>query len=321
MGGRNMPINEILEPIIITYNRKNELHNTLNAVFAADSPIKACEITVLDNASDDGSSELCEEFCKLYPNLKHIRHRKNIGLAGNIIEAMKFASKKYLWILCDDDKFNWENWAEIEEALYKDYDAIHTHRNPLSLASANLINDEAFLPNVIYNTKHITDITIQNAYGIAHTLCPHHAIGCKILNENGKIFIPTDFSDIIIAGNNDVANKDYSKAENQNLYYKFRHYNIIQGYINAYVLIKDKKLRYQCMDVLCQGVPFAKSIKVMLKLGFADTLASICELLGLLSWKQKSVFILCVFRYCVNIIRKFLREKFKCIGRENVRKR
>ncbi|HIT93385.1 MAG TPA: glycosyltransferase family 2 protein, partial [Candidatus Stercorousia faecigallinarum] len=172
-----------LEIIIITYNRKNKLKKTLQTLITENSPIKDFNITILDNASDDGTNELCEAFCKEYTNFKYIRNKYNIGISGNTIRAFELASKKWLWILCDDDKYDWSGWAEIEDALKRDYDIVHTTytdgvRNE---TTPYKLNEEIFLPTAIYNTRNIDSTFFQNAYGIAYTLCPSHALNCKII--------------------------------------------------------------------------------------------------------------------------------------------
>ena len=102
-----------LEIILVTYNRKPYLEDTLNQLFCDESPIKDCNFTILDNCSTDGSSELIQEYSKKYNNIKHIRHNKNIGGNANITRAIEIATKKYFWVLCDDDKYDWTNWKEI----------------------------------------------------------------------------------------------------------------------------------------------------------------------------------------------------------------
>jgi len=286
-----MSIKDKLQIILITYNRRVLLERTLKQLAADNSPIKDCEITVLDNASTDGTKELCENFCNQHSNFIYKRNPKNVGLSGNIIKAMELASKKWLWILCDDDSFRWDAWSEIESALQEDYDLVFTRKNPIKCDYSHLINDSAFLPNVIFNTKHITSTTLINAYGIAHTLCPHHAITCKVINENGKMFTPDSPFEIVMAGNNDVDNKDYLKVKNDDLYFKFANYNILQGYINSYMLIKDEKVRHECMDVLCQGLTFKQSMNGFLHFNPEGDLVQIFELLANADKRQIEDFI------------------------------
>jgi len=65
-----MKINNNLDIFLITYNRKEQLEGTFKQILAKNSPIKDIPITILDNCSTDGTSQLCEEYAKQYPNIK-----------------------------------------------------------------------------------------------------------------------------------------------------------------------------------------------------------------------------------------------------------
>ena len=116
--------NQSIEIILITYNRKKHLQNTFNQIFAEESPIKDFPITILDNKSTDGTSELIEEYRIKFPNIKHIINNRNIGGNANIARAFEIASKEYVWILCDDDEYDFTHWKDVEKAIEENYDAI-----------------------------------------------------------------------------------------------------------------------------------------------------------------------------------------------------
>ena len=154
-------IKDDLEIFIITYNRAEKLKATLESIF--NSPVKNCNIKILNNSSTDNTEEICKNaISAFYPqsddnkNVTYIKNNKNIGISGNIIKAMELASKKWLWIVADDDGFDWSHWDEIENALNQDYDIVHTtytegFRNE---TYPYIINEEAFIATSIYNTKH-----------------------------------------------------------------------------------------------------------------------------------------------------------------------
>ncbi|MDY0083221.1 MAG: glycosyltransferase family 2 protein [Ignavibacteriaceae bacterium] len=81
---------------ILSYNRKDELRNTLTKVFEQD--YKNIEVIVVDNASTDGSSEMVK---KEFPSVQLIQMEKNIGIAG-WNEGFKIARGKYVLVLDDD---------------------------------------------------------------------------------------------------------------------------------------------------------------------------------------------------------------------------
>lgn len=287
-----MSIKDRLKIVLITYNRCVKLRDTLNKIFEDNSPIKDFDITILDNASTDNTKNVCLDFQTQHNNLKYICNCRNVGISGNIIKAMELAEKEWHWIICDDDDFDWSNWDEIENALNEDYDIVHTtytvgYRN---ITYPYLINEEAFLPTSIYNSKHITSITLQNAYAIAHTLLPHQAIGCKVLNEGGKIFIPENR--LVIQCYEDKFN--YIRAKQEGIYQRLTEYQILAGYINVYQLINDEKLRDECLDVLCLGKDFAGSMNWFLDTNPNDNLFNIFEILLTVSDNKKAEFIRCL---------------------------
>lgn len=81
---------------ILSFNRKDELRNTLTKVYEQD--YKNIEVIVVDNASLDGSPEMVEQD---FPDVILIRMCKNIGIAG-WNEGFKIAKGEYVLVLDDD---------------------------------------------------------------------------------------------------------------------------------------------------------------------------------------------------------------------------
>lgn len=283
-----MTISNNLEIFLITYNRFERLKYTLNRIL--DGPIKDFDIKILDNASDDDTKEFCEDFVSEHPNFKYIRNGINLGISGNIIRAMELARKKWLWVLCDDDDFDWNNWNEIEQALDSDdYDIVHTTYTEgfRSEEYSYLINEEAFIPTCIYNTKHITPLTMQNAYAMAYTLLPHHAIGCKVINEKGRIFVPQ--KRCVLQGVDDKLN--FIRMPRKGIFHKIDDYQLLAGYVGAYKLIEDEKVRNQCCDVLCLGNNFSGSMDWFLDTNPRQNLYNVFEILLSVDDNRKSQFL------------------------------
>jgi glycosyltransferase involved in cell wall biosynthesis len=74
-----MKTSEILDITIITFNRAEYLQKTLNAVLAEDSPVRNCQITILDNKSTDSTSDVISRFAKKHVNITHITNNFNVG--------------------------------------------------------------------------------------------------------------------------------------------------------------------------------------------------------------------------------------------------
>ena len=158
----------------------------------------------MDNHSTDGTKNLIQKFQKRFSNLKHIIHHRNIGGNANICRAFEIAKKEYLWVLCDDDGFNWTHWDEVKKAVISDdYDMIYTV-NYLSQKSEKVTPGylaflASFLPGAIYKTKFITDDILQNMYGVIHTWFPQCILSLHVLfNLSGKYYFPQN--NLIIRG-------------------------------------------------------------------------------------------------------------------------
>ena len=177
-------INKDLDIILITYNRVNKLKEIVYDIFAENSPIKKCQITFLDNCSNDGTSEFLQELSKKYTNITHIRHKINIGGNANIVRAFEYISRKYFWILCDDDRLTFEYWDNVYNALESDqYDIIQTYTDPKVFSGetyneklAKLLIEIVLLPAAIYRSKYLKNDVIFNAYINIYALIPHMAL-------------------------------------------------------------------------------------------------------------------------------------------------
>ena len=299
-----------LEIMIITYNRKNKLKKTLETLTQENCPIKSFNFTILDNASNDGTKELCEKFCTQNSNFKYIRNKYNIGVSGNPIKAFELASKKWLWILCDDDEYDWSGWNEIEEALSKDYDIVHTTytENKRSEEIPYIINEAAFIPTSIFNTKYINSEFFRNAYGLAYTYLPYQALTIDIINKQGKIYIPK--TRVVLQTYNEKCSM--SKREKKNLYTKLQNWELLSGYIASYQLIEDKQTKEECCDVLCMGSSFKDSMRYFLSEnnGYLYNIFEI--LLGTSKKQQKELISLMFDRGDINC-KAFLKTIFSWI--------
>jgi len=99
-------LRELLTICIPTFNRFSYLKETLRQLNC--SPLKDCEIFVLDNASTDNTSELAH----LFPNVEFITNRFNIGYA-NILRCAEYGTAQYVWIIGDDDEYDFSYIDDI----------------------------------------------------------------------------------------------------------------------------------------------------------------------------------------------------------------
>ncbi|MBQ3290430.1 MAG: glycosyltransferase [Kiritimatiellae bacterium] len=206
--------------MVVTYNRRRALGHTLERVLAGDSPVRDCEITVLDNCSTDGTRELLASVAAGHPNLTAVNRRRNIGGNANIVRAFESASRKYIWVLCDDDDFDWSQWPKVEEALASDaYDLVFTVSRIARLADSPDIGYLAFLagfvPGCIYRTEHITGDVLQNMYAMIHTWYPHCVLSLHIMcNLKGGVFFRPDCDVVIRKLETEDGSREMTQEEN-----------------------------------------------------------------------------------------------------------
>lgn len=248
-----MEIKENLQILIITYNRVHKLERTLKSLLDQSSPIREVPIVVIDNASTDGTKALCERYANQYNNVSYQRNRRNVGLSGNICRAFEFADKKYMWVIADDDTFNFEAWPEIEQAMQEDYDLILTCRMYISETEKNLkaitINQVTFLPSAIYKTSFLTPDVMSYAMLDTYTILPHVCLGCSIINQNGRIFLPS--KSIVTIGREekiDCNTHTHDRVTSNSNALKHSHSSIFNFYCGLALsldALKDEKLRLE----------------------------------------------------------------------------
>lgn len=236
-----------LDIVLITYNREKYLADTLGFIFAENSPIKDCDITILDNHSTDGTNELIEQFSHKYQNLRHIINPINIGGNPNVAKAYtEYSNKEYVWLLCDNDKYCWDNFDEIENAINQNYDVIFTQKCQENIA--DIYYKATFAPACIYKTKNITPTVIENMYDNIKFLFPHLALIAYNINKNNKIYLPKN--DTIIQIINPEDNRTIFNRGVEPEYMPEPRKNILwlTGYINSIELIKNRKSQEKIIE-------------------------------------------------------------------------
>ena len=253
-----------LQIYLITYNRKNYLQRTFEQILAEDSPIKNFDITVLDNASTDGSSELIEEYRKKFPNIKHIKHKINIGGNANICRAFEMGAssgKEYVWVLCDDDLYDFSNWKEVEQKVEAKDDIIclcdYVFDNKKSINNAQKIFQLTFVPAGIYRTELITDDLLINMYDCIITMFQQCCLAISCINENKNISIlskPIVFNGIFYEKEVEKENISYTRGCSQewNLERKLNT-SWLLGFIQVLSLLKNKNIKKRAISNVIQS--------------------------------------------------------------------
>lgn len=236
----------MIEIIIITFNRVNALRGTLEAIKQSD--FSKLKITVLDNCSDDGSSDLLQGISQLeIPNFRHIRNVINVGASANLMRAYELATEKYLWVLCDDDVYDFGAFQHIMGVLKNNQPDVIIVGSPIPPHSEKLFRNQnskllracelhdtafplllTFLPAAIIKTKKLRACNFSIGYRLANTFFPQFFWISQLFNENWSVYITPRFM---------VTRPPIEHGLDSD----FTHMN---GYLTGASLIKDRAIRH-----------------------------------------------------------------------------
>jgi len=124
-----------LSVIIVSFNVRDYLYNCLNSVKSAADKID-CEIFVVDNNSEDGSSEMVRNE---FPDVRLILNKDNRGFSVANNQAIKQSAGRFLLLLNPDTLVEKDTFAACIDFMSK-----HTDGGALGV---RMINGEGrFLP-------------------------------------------------------------------------------------------------------------------------------------------------------------------------------
>lgn len=201
-----------LQIFIVTYNRARYLRRTLTQLLAETSPVRNCEIVVLDNHSTDETRDVVKEFAPMR-NVTIVTHPRNIGGNANIVRAMELARpNSYVWTLGDDDFYDFANWHEVELAMVRGEKAICLARYILPDERKNDVPSPlvqaTFITGMIVHASLYSDTVVSEAYNAVHTLFPQMIPILSWVNRGGALFIVD--RPVVFNGDDGCGEKDIS---------------------------------------------------------------------------------------------------------------
>ena len=253
-----MCIADKLQIILITYNRASYVKKTFEQLFYEGSPINNYDFFVLDNNSTDNTHDVVEQQQLKNKNIRYFKNKYNLGISGNIAKAMEMANKEYVWIISDDDKYDFSNWNEIEKAINNNEKLICLSRYTIEEKNKNDIAYQllqlTFIPAIIFKTSLFNDNTIRNSFDNIFTLFPHLYPIIPLINNNEKIYV---VNKAIVDNGMDIKNTDCSYIRGlkfTELCQRTRSMSWIVGYVNVCSMIKDKKLKNKIINTAIEYI-------------------------------------------------------------------
>lgn len=108
----------VLSICIPTYNRKDCLRQCLDSIIVQKN-FSEIEIVISDNASNDGTEEMMQDYMLRYPNILYTRNEENLGFDRNMLNVVSLAHGKYCCFIGDDDAFFPESISHIVDIVRK----------------------------------------------------------------------------------------------------------------------------------------------------------------------------------------------------------
>jgi GT2 family glycosyltransferase/lipopolysaccharide/colanic/teichoic acid biosynthesis glycosyltransferase len=119
--------------IIVNYNVRDFLHSALVSIFKALKGIKG-EVFVVDNASDDGSSEMVRQS---FPRVRLIENSSNVGYAKANNQALVRARGKYLLLINPD--------TVVQEGTFRTLIKFLENNSDVGMVGCKILNPDGTL--------------------------------------------------------------------------------------------------------------------------------------------------------------------------------
>lgn len=248
---------EKLQIIIVTYNRAKFLERTLNSLLNEASPVRDVDILVQNNCSTDNTEQVCETFKQKFHNFSYITNRYNVGACVNIAKAYENFSKDYLWIIGDDDVYDWSNWGEVENAALIDEQAIIVNTGKLpSCYKDNLpciLSSAALISGAIISKNLVKSSVVKKCFEKSAFLFPHLIPLVYHVNNGGRFYVCK--KPIVMWGGfqnkNDI--RSFTFGDDESVLNKRSAYmTAINGFIGTVEELQDKQLKYAITRMLLE---------------------------------------------------------------------
>lgn len=197
----------MLEILLITYNRCSSLARTLSAL--RDSVARDVPITVLDNCSPDDTRNVIDGFKNEgILNLRYIRHGVNIGACANVLRAYELATARYVWLICDDDDYNFGEFEGVLNILKCNNPDVLVVGNPLIASPDQLFPERVgrltsfrdfqdtklslsltFLPSAIIKREMLLGCDFSVGYALSQSFFPQYFWISQCFNRNSSVYI------------------------------------------------------------------------------------------------------------------------------------
>ncbi len=254
-----------LEIPIFTYNRAKSLDRTLQQLH--DGPFGRCKIIVLDNASTDETPEVCAKWAQRMPNLRIVRHPKNIGASANYLRAVELSTAFYTWVLCDDDTYDFSDCQDVLDELEAGHfdwicvgapgqhpweHGLRTTTGALWKRGSRFFIVHTFVPSLIFKTELFDSECMARGYANAVNLYPHHRFVQKGLEQNVSEYVSRQT----------MVHREAAQTVNHGLHFLVAAFSstatIPDPHVRRLTLYQAADTRWQWLRMLAEAIVLAK---------------------------------------------------------------
>lgn len=174
---------DLISVIVPVYNAEKYLKRCIDSII--NQTYKNFEIILVDDGSEDKSSEICDHFFKKDCRVKVI-HKKNEGVSSARNEGLNQSKGKYISFIDADDWIERNFLLEMYNELKKhNVDYVTCGYNRVYENHSEILNNDLTEELVSANEYIIKILNVQNGYGFAHMkLISKEAIGNIRFNTN-----------------------------------------------------------------------------------------------------------------------------------------
>jgi glycosyltransferase involved in cell wall biosynthesis len=182
-------MNKILTISVPTYNRSDCLKNLVSELIDAKLT-DLVEINIHDN-SDRHIQNKNKLFCE---NVNYYPNSLNLGYEGNVRACIKKATGKYLFIISDDDKYNFDAIGDI-------LDLVSEERLDVLVLNCSLSTDMSVRFNTLLNSFFSNSEMLGDLLGLSDVVTPFNLLPSTIvkteLMKKGESLFFKDSNDYI----------------------------------------------------------------------------------------------------------------------------
>lgn len=187
----------LISVIISAYNVEKYLPECIDSVLCQTIGKENIQIILVDNASTDGTADICGQYAEKNSNITLVSLTENVGPSGGRNAGISYIRGKYVNFLDSDDK--WE-----KTAFEKAYDFFEEHYDEIDLIAPRIQNFDAFggwhTLDYVFSKDRVVNITDEydSIKTTVHSFVKSEVVGKLLFDEQTNNCEDTKFVTEII---------------------------------------------------------------------------------------------------------------------------